>query len=105
MQNNVDEHIDEPNDAEDSDTIVDEGPLPTGKPADTDETADIEETESEPHLDEVSPSPALEIEGVVTGEADEGGVQSEGSNFREADASEVHIYLVLGLVDSSFCFF
>lgn len=44
------------------------------------------------HLDEVSPSPALEIEGVVTGEPDNGGVQSEGGHFREADANEVHIF-------------
>lgn len=40
--------------------------------------------------DEVSPSPALEIEGVVRGEPDNGLVQSEGGNFlAEADDTEV----------------
>lgn len=43
--------------------------------------------------DEVSPSPALEIEGVVRGEPDNGLVQSEGGNFlAEADDTEVIIH-------------
>lgn len=50
---------------------------------------DDEDDDAEKH-DEVSPSPALEIEGVVRGEADNGLVQSEGGNFlAEADDTEV----------------
>lgn len=46
--------------------------------------------------DEVSPSPALEIEGVVRGEADNGGVQSEGGNFINDDENEVKsVYLFI----------
>lgn len=89
------EHVGNAEEANDeSDTVVNDGPL-------LDETADIndkeleaievdEEGEKEARLEESSPSPALEIEGVVTGEPDEGGVQSEGGNFREADESEVY---------------
>lgn len=52
-----------------------------------------EDVEDDGGKDEVSPSPALEIEGVVRGEPDNGLVQSEGGNFlaEEADDTEVNI--------------
>ena len=44
-------------------------------------------------LNDISPSPALQIEGVVQGEPDNGGVQSEGSSFLADDgADEVYNY-------------
>lgn len=87
------ENIDDPNDADESDTVVNEETLnePAENEGEEDPTGVDDDENTEQRLEESSPSPALEIEGVVTGEADEGGVQSEGGNFREADESEVHI--------------
>lgn len=52
-----------------------------------DEAADEEKSEK---ADEVSPSPALDIEGVVIGEPDNGGVQSEGGQLLPDDTDEVY---------------
>lgn len=92
-------HVDDGNEADDdSDTVVNDGSL-VNESADNaeqqQEAVDDGEVEKESGLEESSPSPALEIEGVVTGEPDEGGVQSEGGNFHEEDDSEVYTFVII----------
>lgn len=51
---------------------------------------------SDQKTDDVSPSPALDIEGVVIGEPDNGGVQSEGGGQHMSDDNEnevIYLYL------------
>lgn len=54
-----------------------------------DEDVDVDANKSD-KPDEVSPSPALDIEGVVVGEAENAGVQSEGGQPMTDDTDEVY---------------
>lgn len=55
---------------------------------DEEDEDDVDAHESD-KPDEVSPSPALDIEGVVIGEAENAGVQSEGGQPMPNDTDEV----------------
>lgn len=90
---NMDEPAVETNPLGDDDDDDEEEPNNDSVDADDEAGDDAADEDKSEKADEVSPSPALDIEGVVIGEADNGGVQSEGGQLLPDDTDEVYTHI------------